>query len=257
MKDFKQYWKWGMIGFALIAVALGLYIYHWEHRQSMLEVYFFSLNKGRAVFMRTPQNKTILLGGGQTSEIIREITKVTPFYKRKLDYIIVPSAVPAQVGGLIEVLDRYEVGEVIIPKILATSTALNALQSKIRKLKIHVEEVERGDKFEFDEVTKAEILFPTFDFKYNKTSLPELGLSISHGSTSVYLMGNLSKTIQKSIAKEMATSTSQNLIEFYNSAAESKVSADLLEKISPSFIFSTKEKTAHAVSLGESWELTR
>ena len=253
----KQYWKWGMVSSILVVGAFGLYVYHWEHRKPVLEVYFFSLNKGRAIFMRTPQNKTILLGGGQTSEIIREITKIMPFYRRKLDFVIVPSAVPAQIGELVEILDRYDVGEIIMPKILATSTALSALEWKIHKNKIHTEEVERGDEVVLDEQTKAEILFPYKDFKFNKSSLPELGLSVSFGSTSAYFIGNLSKTIQKDIAKNIATSTTKNLIEFYNTAAESKVFPDLLEKIQPSFTFSTKEKTAYAVSSGESWEVTR
>jgi hypothetical protein len=52
----------------------------------------------------------------------------------------------------------------------------------------------------------------------------------------------------------IATSSSgENLVEYYNTAAPAKVSSELLEKIRPAFIFSTKEKTAHAVSSGEKW----
>ena len=253
----RRYWKWELVGVILVVATVGLYIFHWEHHEPLLEVYFFSLNKGRAIFMRTPRNKTLLLGGGQTSEIIREITKVMPFYRRKIDYVIIPSATPTQIGGLVEILDRYEIGEIIIPRMLATSTALTALESKIRKQKIHTDEVERGDKVAIEDDLKMEVLFPNADYKFNKSSLPELGLSISYDSTAAYFLGNLSKTIQKDISKTLATTTTRNILEFYNTAAESKVSPALLGKINPSFIFSTKEKTAHAVSSGESWEMTR
>lgn len=231
---------------------LCLYIYKWEYRKREFEINFFSLNKGRAVFMRSSNNKTILVGGGQNSDTIRELTKVMPFYIKKIDYIFLPSATPAQIGGLIEIVDRYDIGEVVMPKYISTSTVLTILMKNIRKKKIHVKEVEKGDEFNIGEL-KVDILFPNEDFKYNKSSLPELGLSISYTDTAVYLIGNLSKTIQKNIAKDLEINTKENLIEFYNSASESKVSADLIEKIRPKFIFSTKEKSIRWVSNGFFW----
>lgn len=248
-----KYWKWLSAIILIGMFSFGMYVYHWEYRKPLLEVYFFSLNRGRSIFIRTPENKSILIGGGQTSEVIREITKVTPFYKRKINYLIVPSAVPAQIGGLVEILNRYEIGEIIMPKVMATSTASLALLAKIKKSKIHVKEVERGDEIEIENNVNVEIHFPYEGFKFNKTSLPELGLSLSYASTTVYFLGNLSKTIQKDILKNTEMHTGKNIAELYNSAEQSKIFAELFEKIDPQFIFSTKEKTTHMVSDGEKW----
>src|SRR5690349_22634790 len=115
MKLIKKYWKLIVVSLIVAILGLGFYIYKWEYRDPLLEVYFFSLNRGRSIFIRTPHNKTILIGGGQNSEVIREITKVTPFYRRSIDTVITPSATPAQIGGLIEVVHRYDVGEIIMP----------------------------------------------------------------------------------------------------------------------------------------------
>ena len=248
MKNIKIYLLIGIILIGLII--LSIYIYHWEYRKPVLEVYFFSLNKGRAVFIRTPSNKTILIGGGQNSEIIRELTNVMPFYNRKIDYVFLPSALPAQIGALIEIINRYEIDNIVLPKVMSTSTVLSLLMKEIRQKKIHIEEVEKGNKTDLDNSIIMNVLFPYSDFKFNKTSLPELGFSILYNNTSIFLMGNLSKTIQKDIANSMESKTDQNLIEFYNSGGDSKVSADLIEKIKPKFIFTTKEKTVHFVSNG-------
>ena len=45
----------------------------------------------------------------------------------------------------------------------------------------------------------------------------------------------------------------QNIVEFYNSMADGKVSEELLEAINPEFIFSTNEKTMRLISDGEGW----
>ncbi len=261
---------------AIIAFGIiGAHVYRWEYRKPFFEVYFFSLNKGRSIFVRSPKGKTFLIGGGQNSEVIREITKVMPFYKRKIDYIVVPSAVPAQIGGLIEVVDRYDIGEVIVPKIMATSSVLAQLMKNVYKKKIHVEEVERGDVVEIEENFSINIFFPYKEFRFNKTSLPELGFLVSFASTSVYFIGNLSRAVQKNILNgfdsDFGGSKSsngqrglidlsvniakgdQNLVEFYNTASVAKVSDELLKILKPKFIFSTREKAAYFVSDGEEW----
>lgn len=253
MKNYKKILK---ISVALILVALsylGYYIYKWEFQIEDLRVNFFSLNRGRAIFITTPHKKHILIGGGQNSLTIREITRSMPFYRRTIDLLIIPSAYPAEIGGLIEIIDRYKVEEVMMPRIMSTSTVLTLLLKEIRKQNIHIKEVERGDGVELEGDLSLEVLFPYKDFKYNKTSLPELGLGIVYGKTEVYLMGNLSKTIQKDIAKNMATSTTENLVEFYNSGNEKIISPDLLHKINPKFIFSKNEKSQDWLSDGEVW----
>lgn len=253
MKKIKGIKIWVFILFTLGIISLGLYIYAWEYRKPLLEVDFFSLNKGRAIFVRTPMNKTILIGGGQNSETIREITKQMPFYSKKIDTVIIPSATAAQIGGLIEIVDRYEIEEILIPKMLSTSTVLTQLMKEVRKNKIHVEEVERGDTIEIENDLSFEILFPYEEFKFNKTSLPELGLAILYKDTGVYLMGNLSKTIQKDIAQNLSVTT-KNILEYYHSATDTKVSPDLVEKLDPKFTFSTKEKSMRWISDGLGWE---
>ena len=234
-------------------VALGCYAYHWENRKPLLEVNFFSLNRGRAIFIRTPKNKTILIGGGQNSEAIQKLTSEMPFYRHNLDTVIIPSAVPAQIGGLIEIIDRYEVGEVIIPATIATSTVLNELMKDIRSKKIHIKEVERGDEIEIERDLKIHVLFPNKDFKFNKTSVPELGIELEYQKTHAFLIGNLSKTIQKDIRQDIKVKDSQNIVEFYNSMADGKVSEELLELINPIFTWNTKEKTTRVISDGFSW----
>jgi competence protein ComEC len=236
----------------LLLIGLGFYVYDWEYREPVFEVNFFSLNRGRAIFIRSPENKTILIGGGQNSEVIRELTKVMPFYNKHIDYIVIPSATPAQIGGLIEILDRYDVEQIIQGKYMATSTVLSLLEKKIRKKKIHVEEVESGDEIEIGSL-KIKIFFPNKDFKYNKTSLPELALQVEYKNTAVFLMGSLSKTIQKNIARDFATSTTSNLLEYYHSGIDSRVSDLLIDKIQPEFMFTTKERSLEWISDGEEW----
>lgn len=240
------------ISVTILALWLGFYVYKWEYRKPLFEVHFLSLKRGRAIFIRTPENKTMLIGAGQNSEVIREITKVMPFYSRKIDYVFVPSATAEQIGGILEIIDRYEVEEIIKPKIMATSTVLTKLLDKISNKKIHVREVERGDRLDLRGL-RMDVLFPVPNFKYNKTSLPELALAFVYKKSGLYLFGKLSKTIQKNVLKNMDVLTTDNLVEFYNSDGKNKNFDDLVSEIKPKYVFTTKEKTSNWVTGGEDW----
>lgn len=230
-----------------------MYIYKWEYRKPVLEVYFFSFKKGRSIFIRTPENKTILIGAGQNSEVIRKITKVTPFYKRKIDILFVTSASPVQIGGFLDIINRYEIDKIFIPRIIATSSVLTQLVKEIYKQKIQIEEIEKGDEVNIENDLKISVIFPYKGFKFNKTSLPELGLSIEYNKTSIFLFGNLSRTIQKDISKDIKINTDENIIEYYNNGSDSRVYKGLIEKINPKYFFKTKEKSTHFISDGEGW----
>lgn len=219
---------------------LTLYIVRSVHREPVFELHFFYLNRGRAIFLKTPQGKTVLIDGGQNSEVIRELTKLLPFYRRRIDYLIFTSANAKNIGGLSEVVERYEVGKVYGPMLLGTSTALFAFEKVLSKKSLYIERLEKGDEFEIDEV-QFEVLFPDLKYKYNKSSLPELVLKIMFKDKTVLLLGDVSPTIQKSLIADVGR---VDIVEFAHAAAKSRISPALLGHITPRITVSSKrEKT--------------
>ena len=229
-----------ILGFFIGSSMLCLYVFHWERRPPIFEIYFFYLNRGHSVFIRTPHGKTILIDGGQNSAVIGELTKVFPFYRRHLDLVFTTSALAKDSGGLSDVLRRYDVGKIIEPKLMGTSTAREAFERIAVQKHIQIERVQKGDSFEIDMV-KFRILFPDPDFRYTKSSLPELVLEIDYKDSSLVLLGEISTAIQKKLSSELGH---VHLIEFSHGATKSRVSADLLQKLRPEVIVSSKrEKT--------------
>lgn len=244
MEKKKWYQKPTIIIIFIAVFGLGLYIFHFEFREPLLEVYFFHLDRGRSIFLRTPHGKTILIDGGQTSEIMRELTKIFPFYRRRIDTLIVTSSAPKNVGGLVEVATRYDIGKVIEPIVMGTSTALSAFEKTIQEKGLVIEKVGKGDGFTIDEVN-FKVLFPDPTFKFNKTNTPELVLSVKYSGKDMLFLGDVSKTIQKSLIPEI---TKAHLVEYAHSASDSRVSSELFNKLDPNFIVITKKDSTRSPS---------
>jgi competence protein ComEC len=226
-----------VMGAALAGLAfLGLYISSWESREPALDVHFFHQNRGHSVFIRTPHGKTILIDTGQTGDIIAELTTVFPFYKRRIDTLILTNGLPKQTGGAREVLSRFEVERIFEPVLLSTSTAYTAYLKLAEEKNIPIQKVKKGDKFMIDGVTLS-VLFPDVQFKFNKTSMPELVLKIEYASTTMLLLGDVSRTIQKSLLKELGDVT---LVEFAHAGAKSRVSGELLGKAGQATLVTSK-----------------
>jgi hypothetical protein len=191
------------------------YVWHTANRPRILEMYIFDLKSSQAVFIRTPNDRRILINGGANSDIIRQLTKILPFYSRRIDAIIATDADGKNVSGLIDVMNRYSVNKVIIPEIslesLGLSTTTDQIYSvfidAIKNKNIHVKEVRAGDRVIFDANNSvyADILFPISRelFKYSKASPPQLVTRISFGSNSIMLLNDATTKIQKFIALGM------------------------------------------------------
>ena len=197
--------------FILLASAGFIFGFAWQEwdRTKVLEIYVFDLKSNEATFIRTPNDKRILINGGANSGIIRQLTKILPFYSRKIDTIIATDTNGNNVSGLIDILKRYSVDKVILPAITLESLGLSTTTDQIysvfldmiKEKGIRIEQVKEGDKVEFDSVS-FNFLFPTASesFKYSKASAPQLVMNISYGKNSIMLLNNVKYKIQKLIA---------------------------------------------------------
>ena len=78
-----------------------------------LEVNFFDVGQGDSIFIETPQRHQILIDGGPSSVVLEKLGKEIPFFDKTIDLIILTHPERDHISGLIEVLKRYEVENIL------------------------------------------------------------------------------------------------------------------------------------------------
>ena len=79
-----------------------------------LHVVFFDVGEGDAVFIETPRGQQILVDGGPSpTTLISALGRRMPFWDRSIDLVILTHADEDHIAGLIPVLERYRVGQVL------------------------------------------------------------------------------------------------------------------------------------------------
>jgi competence protein ComEC len=80
-----------------------------------LEVNFLAVGQGDASLIKTPSRQVILIDGGPDNSVLTGLGKDLPFYRRRIDVVVVSHYHDDHVAGLIEILKRYRVKKVIYP----------------------------------------------------------------------------------------------------------------------------------------------
>ena len=83
---------------------------------SNLHISFLNVGQGDAILIQTPNHQNILIDGGPDPQKINlELSKKLPFWDRTIDLMISTQPQADHVTGLVEVLQRYKVQQVLEP----------------------------------------------------------------------------------------------------------------------------------------------
>ena len=96
-----------------------------SQKDGLLKVYFLDVGQGDAIFIETPNGNQILIDGGPDSKVIQELAKVMSFYDKEIDLVVASHPHADHIAGLIEVLKRYDVNNILEAKDLYDSPQFN------------------------------------------------------------------------------------------------------------------------------------
>ncbi len=128
-------------------------------RQSCLEVTFFDVGQGDSIFIETPQNHQILIDGGPTAVILEKLGKAMPFWDRTLDLVVLTHPDYDHLAGLIDVLERYRVENILWTGVLADTAEFKEWQGLIQEEGAHIYVARAGQRIK-SSGTVLELLHP-------------------------------------------------------------------------------------------------
>ncbi len=139
MSTFKQWfsgWRWvGVL--ALVAITAWLALRGLP--DGRLHVYFLDVGQGDAILIQAPDGRQILVDGGPSpTALLNGLGAVLPFWDRSLDLVVLTHPDGDHITGLIPLLERYRVGQVLdVPQtdtsVLAKSWLANLEQAQVSR----------------------------------------------------------------------------------------------------------------------------
>jgi competence protein ComEC len=97
-----------------------------------LEVVFLDVGEGNAVLVTTPAGRRVLIDGGPSGEAVAAaLSRQLGPWERRIDLLVLTYPRAGRLAGLLEVLERYEVGQVLAPPVGVGTALFRAWQDAL------------------------------------------------------------------------------------------------------------------------------
>ncbi len=193
--------------FRILAIAFAILILAWvwvfiEEKQEFLEIDFYDVGQGDAIFIETPKGKQILVDGGPDLTILEKLGRELPFWDRYIDLVILTHPEHDHIGGLIEVIKRYKVGGILTTGVVRDTAEYRKWQRIIEQENIPIYIAQAGKVIDLGSNIKLVILHPFENLsgqeikKANNTSIVA---QLVYGDFEVLLTGDIEKKVEKAL----------------------------------------------------------
>lgn len=134
---------------------------------SDLEIHMIDVGQGESILIVTPNDKTILIDAGESSQGKKVKSYLRKNYISKIDLLIGSHPHADHIGGLAEIINNFEIGQIIMPEKLHTTVTFEKLLSTIESKGLAISPPPVGNVIEFDTDINLHFLGPLKDYGDN------------------------------------------------------------------------------------------
>jgi len=190
-----------ILAILLLGAIFSLYTVWLEEGGGILTVSFLNIGQGDATFIEGPNGNQILIDGGPGRSILRELSAVMPFYDRSIDVVVATHADQDHVGGLPDVLNKYNVNIFMETEVAGESSSYEELEKMIVEKesigKIKKILARRGMKVDLGGGAVLQILFPDRDPSGMETNTSSIVARLVYGKNEFLFTGDSPKAIEE------------------------------------------------------------
>jgi len=118
-------------------------------------------SQGEAIFVRTPDGKTMLIDGGlDAASLAQELDNRLPFWQRTLDVVILTSPRSDALTGLQDAVSRYQIGEVVDAGMLHPTTGYTLWRKTITDRHLNYVQVHQGMTIPIGTSVTVQVFWP-------------------------------------------------------------------------------------------------
>ena len=206
------------------------------NQNRFLEVDFFDVGQGDAIFIESPKGHQILIDGGPSSAILEKLAKEMPFWDRTIDLVILTHPERDHLAGLLEVLKRYKVENILWTGVVRDTQEFKEWEKAIKEEKANVRIAQSGQKITIlSEKLYLEILYPFENLtgqelkNSNNTSIVS---QVVFNENSFLFTGDIPKSTEKKLA-ENESNLNSDILKVSHHGSKNASSKEFIEKVLP------------------------
>lgn len=204
------------------------------NKNQFLEVNFFDVGQGDAIFIETPKGYQILIDGGPTNTILEKLGQEMPFWDRTIDVVILTHPEHDHIAGLLEVLKRYKVDYILWTGVLRDTAEYDEWKRLLTEENANIKIAQAGQKI-ITPKSVINILYPFENLEGKEVSNTNNTSVVTHlvlGKTAFIFTGDVYKSVERKLVKN-ETEINSDVLKVGHHGSKTSTSKELLEAVSP------------------------
>jgi len=234
--DFLKKYTREVILWTLILSNIFVWIAVYQKQPSdILTIYFLDVGQGDAILIDSPQHGRALIDGGRNKKVLAELGKILPFADKKIDVIIATHPDADHIGGLPEVVNRYDVGMFLEPGVESKNTIDDELKKRIEQKNIPSLLARRGMVVNFGDGVKLQILFPNQNVSNWETNRASIVAKLVYKDSSFLLTGDSPIAIENVLLSLDPENIDVDVLKAGHHGSRTSTSLPYAEAVSPEY----------------------
>ena len=201
-----------------------------------LQLHILDVGQGDATYLQTPDGVQVLVDGGGDRRVLDQLSEHMAPLDRQLDMIIATHAHSDHIAGLVDVLRRFQVDNILI-----TENELDTQTS--RRFFAQVEEAaaegaqvyyaRAGQTFALGASTTLRVLSPVYDPTEMDADASSIVTHIQYGDTAIMLTGDAPQSIERFLVSEHGSGLSSDVLKLGHHGSRTSSAGSFLDTVEP------------------------
>ena len=212
------------------------------YEKQNLEIHFLDVGQGDCTLIITPENRKILIDGGNNEGYDNGENVVAPYLLKngitKIDYVIISHGDSDHIGGLFFILENLNVKNVIVSFQNEKYENIDKLIKIATKEKINLMIVNKGDKIKIENGLYFDVLWPDRKkfISENGINNNSLVLKLNYNSFSCLFTGDIEEIAEKKILQEYKDNEkilNSTILKVAHHGSKTSSIEEFIEKVKP------------------------
>ena len=197
-------------------------------------VHFLDVGQGDSEFIELPEGKCMLIDASTAEYGDDIVSTVQELGYDKIDYIVATHPHADHIGGMAQVIESLDIGEIYMPKAVSTSKTFENLLETISDNNLQITSATAGKEICSYSNLTAKFLAPVGD-SYDETNDFSAVVKITYGDNSFLFMGDAEKSAEGEMLAKDIYSLNADVLKVGHHGSSSSTGIEFLQAVNPQY----------------------
>jgi len=224
-----------LLFFSIVTIVLWAILISGNLREGKLTVAFLDIGQGDSIFIESPTGRQILIDGGRDRLVLRQLSKLMPFYDRSINMLVATHPDADHIGGLLSVLKRFDVGVILRPGVKNDTPATESLLKSIAGGATKEILARRGQVYDIGGGAYIRVLLPDRDVSGLDPNDASIVVQVVYGEHKFLLTGDSPKNMEKYLLSLHGDSLKSDVLKLGHHGSKTSSSDLFLAFVAPQY----------------------